>query len=148
MIHEYVKEIMDSITISFNHNKIVINESYECNLPFSSIILQDYHFCVGEYMFGIYHDNISTCVARMVHATSVSLYNNGWYNLVPLLIINEKTMWTPVYGTMPICITEETYFQESTRTDFKDLEIEDFDEILKFNNTILRCIRECRKNPQ
>ncbi|AFC21909.1 hypothetical protein GAP32_453 [Cronobacter phage vB_CsaM_GAP32] len=148
MINYFVKEIINSIVLSviqYDSDRIIINESYKCPLPFSSIINPDGHFCVGDYIFGIYHDNISTCAARLTYIEPL-FDGGGWYNLVPQIVIGNDEIWTPEYGTLPICTTEEKHFQEMTRTDFKGLEIEDFQEIKHFNDIILRWVCECRKN--
>lgn len=150
MINIFVKEVVNLITNSLDTEKMVIDQSYKCPLSFSSIVKPNGHFCIDDYIFGMYHDNISICVARMLYTESLQYTDDwklrGWYNLSPQIVIGDGKIWTPEYGTLPICITEEKYFQEMTRTNMKDLEIEDFIVLNNFNNLIRDMINECREN--
>ncbi len=147
MINIFFKELMNKITLEQNsRGDIKINNTHQCNFPFSSIIRTEGHFCIGDYMFGMYHDDISICVAKMYYVSDYFAWSNGWFNLQAQMVVNDKTLWTPEYETIPICTTEEKHFQEMTRTDLKGLEVEDFEEILFFKNVVMGCIYECRKN--
>lgn len=147
MINRYLKEIMNTVQIEVKSmSDIKVQNTYPCSKPFSSIIVPEGHFCIDNYMFGNFHDNKSICIANIV---KVDEYLNGEfdrYNLVVQVVLNDEELWTPEYGTIPICTSEEEHFQEMTRTDFKGLEVEDFEDILFFKDIVIGWINECRKN--
>ena len=150
MINSFLNEIMNSVALEVNSmSDIKVNNTYPCDKPFSSIIVPEGHFCIGNYMFGNYCDGKSICIANIVgHGGDGFFEEPKWYNLIVQVVLNEEELWTPEYGTIPICTSEEKHFQEMTRTDFKGLEIEDFNKILFFYDIVSGWISECRKNNQ
>lgn len=122
-----------------------------------SFIMSDTYFIAGQYAYGISTENPREIL--IAYYTLESNFNNSltshysYYNLVPLMQFNRSTLWTPELGSVPIVSTEEQYFQEMTRTDFKDLELEDFHMILEFHDLIFLTLskeysNECREDPQ